>query len=160
MPSTSAWTMATDRLAASLRGALPDRLALGDLLRPDRHELLVAPLYHDRHRELVQAGLIEVDGVACHRPRPASLEARAAQLLGNFFGLGRFRALDRLNQHVETDRVLERLVHHEVAVLLAEALGQLRVMVVVRRRDGQHTFGKFPQSLLEIGNYVARGTPN
>src|ERR671931_2069826 len=149
IPSTIAWIIARSGLLAP-----PQRAALGDLLRPHRHQFVRAPLDHHRKGELVQALLVELHRAPGHGACPSLGELLAGEHAAEIRGFLRPGLLHGLRQHVHRHRMLQRLVDHEVAEALAESLGELGREIVIGRSDGQHAFGEFTQAFLEIGDDV------
>ena len=124
--------MATER---STYSGMPHWRSFRDVFWPDRHQLLVAPLDHNRYRKRVEAGLIELNRSARHRFGPAAFETDAVQSLGYCFRLCRLRTFDRLHEHVESHRVPDRFLHHEVAEAITERVRQRGRQMAARKTD-------------------------
>src|SRR5262249_37070520 len=116
---------------ASHCSCVPPWRSSSNVPRPYRHKFLAAPLDHDWHRKRVESGLIELNRAARHRFGPAAFEAHAVQGFGHRFRLCRLRSLDRLHEHLKSDSVLDRFMHHEVAEAFADRIGQYGSEIVV-----------------------------
>jgi len=68
------------------RGA-PHRGGLGKVFRPNRHQVLLAPLDHDRHHKRVESVLVELNRTTGHRFGPTTFETRACKASVIAFGL-------------------------------------------------------------------------
>src|SRR5262245_55720612 len=131
--------MATER---STYSRAPHRGSSCDVFRPDRHQLLFAPLDHDRYRKRVEPALVELNRAAGHRFCPSAFETPAMQSFSHCFRLYRFRSLYCLHEHVESNCMPDRFLHHEVAEALAERVSQRRGEIVICWRDREHILRK------------------
>src|SRR5262245_60723134 len=97
VPGGSSASITVGRIAGYSLGG-PYGGSLGKVFRPDRDQVLLAPLHHDGRQKRIESGLIELDCAARHRFGPAAVEAPTVQGLRHCLRVCRLRPLHGLSE--------------------------------------------------------------